>query len=59
MLVITAFTLDEIERSISGSFRPEQADLRAIEDYAKQHDCRYIRLDQDGPIYDDLETYDW
>ena len=34
-------------------------DLMAIMKFANSHNCSYIRLDCDAPIYEGLPTYDW
>ena len=33
--------------------------LRQLLDIAKQKGCKYLRVDCDGPIYDNLPTFQW
>lgn len=33
--------------------------LKNIIDFARLHNCDYLQLDCDGPVYDDFETFDW
>lgn len=31
----------------------------ALMELAEQLDCEYLKVDADGPIYDDLPTFEW
>lgn len=35
------------------------ADFAYLVDYALSHDCKWLCLDRDGDVVDDLISYDW
>lgn len=35
------------------------ADLLRLMCYAKMHECEFLRLDNDGPVEEGIETYEW
>jgi hypothetical protein len=37
----------------------KHAELVRVIEYANSHDCRWIRFDCDGPVIDELPTFDW
>lgn len=54
-------TCDDIEEEYKVRLREEgwSPAIAAIQQFAKDHDCDYVRLDPDGPTVDGLETYEW
>lgn len=51
--------LNDIEEKMSEiitSFSKAFLDLILL---AQKHDCHILRLDRDGPIYEDLKQFDW
>lgn len=40
-------------------FTPKDPILQDLFAYAKANNCKWICLDQDDPVMDDLKTYDW
>jgi len=33
--------------------------ITGIQEYAKSHGCDYIRLDPDGPVVEELDSFEW
>ena len=46
------YNIDELERELPG-------DLISCLGFAQKYSCRWLMLDCDAEVIDDLETYDW
>jgi hypothetical protein len=48
-------------RTYSGSARKAGVPERIVTlmGIANEHDCRFLRLDAEGAVYDELEIFDW
>lgn len=46
------YNLDELERELPN-------DVISCLGFAQKHDCRWLMLDCDAEVIDELETYDW